>query len=115
MVQYLTCLLASGRSQDAIDLAFAELEHWQDSADFQFMLGHALLLHALTHPELREEVLPLAEEAWQTCLTLGDSHLTGSVVGHGSFLAARELVRLYESLGRESDADRFRPLAQRQS
>lgn len=112
VVQYLTCLLASGRSQDAIDLAFAELEHWEHSADFQFMLGQTLLLHALLHPELRDDVMPMAEQAWQTCLTLGDSDLYGAVPGRGSFLAARELVRLYEMLGREDDAARFRPLAE---
>lgn len=114
IVQYLTCLLASGRSQDAIDLAFAELEHWQHSADFQFMLGQTFLLHALMHPDLREDVMPLAEQAWQTCLALGDSDLYGAVPGRGGFLAARELVRLYEMLGRESDAARLRPLAAQQ-
>ena len=65
------------------------------------MLGHALIQHARAHPEISDQVVPVAEEAWQTCLTLGDSNLTGSIVGHGSFLAARELVGLYESLGRE--------------
>lgn len=113
VVRFLACLVMTGRTQDAIDFAVPELEYWHGSADFQFMLGHALHQHALAHPELAEQVLPLAEDAWQTCLTLGDSDLPGAVVGHGSFLAARELVGLYESLGRGQDAARVRPLTRR--
>lgn len=114
VVRYLACLVMTGRTQDAIDFAVPELEHWQHSADFQFMLGHALLQHALARPELQGEVVPMAEAAWQTCLTLGDSDLPGSVVGHGGFLAAAELVNLYEATGREQEAARLRPQAQRQ-
>lgn len=110
MVRYLACLVMTGRTQDAIDFAVPELEHWHVSADFQFMLGHALLQHAIANPELQPEVVPLAEQAWQTCLSLGDSDLPGAVVGHGSFLAARALVDLYESIGREADAERLRRL-----
>ncbi|GAA4378633.1 glycosyltransferase family 2 protein [Nocardioides caricicola] len=112
VVRFLACLVMTGRTQDAIDFAVSELEHWQGSADFQFMLGHALHQHALAHPELQPEVLPLAEDAWLTCLSLGDSSLPGATIGHGTFLAARQLVSLYESLGREPDAARLRPLTQ---
>jgi hypothetical protein len=112
VVRYLACLVMTGRTQDAIDFAVPELAYWGGSADFQFMLGHALLQHAIAHPELGAEVVPLAEEAWKTCLSLGDSDLPGATVGHGSFLAAGELVRMYQGLGRDEDADRMRPLTQ---
>jgi Glycosyl transferase family 2 len=112
VVRHVACLVMAGRSQDAIDLAFGEFQHWQHSADFQFMLGQALLKHVNAHPDLAAEVLPLAEGAWRTCLELGDSGLTGAVTGHGSFLAARELVRLYEWQGRTAEAEQVRALAQ---
>jgi glycosyltransferase involved in cell wall biosynthesis len=108
--RYISSLVIAGDTQRAIDLAFRELEHWHQSADFQFVLGHALLAHADAHPELRDDVLPMVEEAWLTCLRLGDSDLSGSVAGHGSFLAARQLVNLYESQGRTAEAERLRPL-----
>ncbi|MFC7494677.1 MULTISPECIES: glycosyltransferase family 2 protein [unclassified Nocardioides] len=113
VVRYVASLVLAQRTQDAIDLSFRELETWQHSADFQFVLGHALLHHAMANPELGDDILPLVEQAWQTCLALGDSDLPGATVGHGGYLAARELVRLYETLGREADAARFRPLAEK--
>lgn len=114
VVQYVASLLLAGRTQDAVDLAADELPHWEHSSDFLYVLGHALNQHALAHPEIAEQVLPMAEEAWQTCLALGDARLVGSIEGHGSYLAARELVGLYERQGREQDAERVRPLAVRQ-
>jgi glycosyltransferase involved in cell wall biosynthesis len=114
VVQYVASLVIAGRTQDAVDLAADEMQHWEHSADFLYVLGHALNQHALAHPEIADHVLPMAEEAWRTCLTLGDAHLVGSVEGHGGYLAARQLVGLYERQGREQDAARLRPLAARQ-
>jgi hypothetical protein len=113
VVQYVASLVLAGRTQDAVDLAADELEHWEHSPDFLYVLGHALNQHALDHPEIAEQVLPMAEEAWLTCLSLGDAQLVGSIEGHGSYLAARELVGLYERQGREQDAARVRPLTRR--
>lgn len=114
VVQYVASLLIADRTQDAVDLAADELPHWEHSPDFLYVLGHALNQHALAHPEIADQVLPMAEEAWQGCLSLGDAHLVGSIEGHGSYLAARELVGLYERQGRDQDAARVRPLAVRQ-
>ncbi|WP_243058868.1 glycosyltransferase [Nocardioides sp. SR21] len=114
VVQYVASLLIAGRTQDAVDLAADELEHWEHSPDFLYVLGHALNQHALAHPEVADQVLPMAEEAWRGCLALGDAKLVGSIEGHGSHLAARELVGLYERQGRMQDAARVRPLADRQ-
>ncbi|MFC7492665.1 MULTISPECIES: glycosyltransferase [unclassified Nocardioides] len=113
VTRYVYCLGEDGRTEEAIDIADAELPHWQNSADFWFGLGNLLLKHALANPAAAEGLLPLIESSWQRCLELGDNlHLPGSVVGRGSHLAARNLVVFYESQGRGAEADRYRALAE---
>lgn len=114
VVRHLHCLGRAGRTQDAVDLADVELAHWQDSADFWFELGHVLLKHALAHPSAADGLLPLIESSWLNCLELGDTpELSGAIRGKGSHLAAQNLVMFYEIQGRQADAARYRPLAER--
>ena len=111
VVRYLYVLGQAGRTQEAIDVADAELPHWAGSADFMFEVGHVLLKHALAHPQDAGQLLPLIESSWLSCLELGDSlHLPGAIRGKGSHLAAQNLVMFYEVQGRETDAARLRPL-----
>jgi hypothetical protein len=56
----------------------------------------------------------MVEECWQRCLQLGErKELDGAVAGRGSYLAAHNLVVLYESLGMADEAGRYKGLAGR--
>lgn len=112
VVRYLYALGQTGRTQEAVDVANAEMPHWGGSADFWFELGHVLLKHALAHPADAGELLPLIESSWIQCLELGDTpQFPGAIRGKGSHLAAQNLVMFYEVQGDEANAARYRPYA----
>jgi glycosyltransferase involved in cell wall biosynthesis len=83
----------SGQLEEAVQFATAQMDHWQSSPDFFFVLGNLLLDLAVKNPyRAFEELLPLAEICWQRCLEIGESpQLDDSVVGRGSFLAEHNL------------------------
>lgn len=112
VTRFLLALTQCGRTQDALDLGELEMSAWKSSADFLFLLGSAMLQHALAHPQLADDLLPMIESCWLGALELGDSDLPGSLEGRGTHLAAHNLVVLYEQQGREDDARRYRPLAE---
>ncbi len=100
IVRHLHCLGQSGQSARAIDLAEAELIHWQDSPDFFFVLGNLLLDRALSEPgQAIDHWLPLAQSAWERCLAIGERpELEGSVQGRGSHLARHNLDMMHAQL-----------------
>lgn len=112
-VRLLYCLGNSGRLDDALVLAADMMERWSGSPDFFFTVGNLFLDRAIAHPQTASsESLPMVEQAWLRCLTLGECpDLEGSVVGRGSFLAAHNLAVLYEGLGRKDEAGRYAQLA----
>ncbi len=102
---YLGGLADAGRFQDALDLAAVEMEHWQDSPDFFFVLANVMLDHGVAHPEVGAAYLPLIEDAYRRCLEIGDRpDLENSLIGHGSYLAAHNLHAYYVSLGAQQQA-----------
>lgn len=113
VVRYLYALGKAGHTQRAVDVADAELAHWQQSADFFFEVGHVLLKHALAHPGEAGPLLELIEASWLRCLELGDGSMSGSIKGKGSHLAAQNLVMFYETQGRTREADEVRAHARR--
>jgi len=114
VVRTLFCLKKVGRHADAVQLAEAEMAQWGASPDFCFVLGDLLLDWAACAPERAGELLPMAQECWQRCLEIGErDDLDGAVKGRGSYLAAHNLVVLYDSLGMAEQAAICRPLAVR--
>ena len=111
VVRTLYCLKQSGRHAQAMQLAEAEMARWNDSPDFYFVLGDVLLGWATCEPGRAGTLLPLVESCWQRCLKLGERPDLGGVTGRGSYLAAHNLVVLYENLGMRQQAERYRPLA----
>ncbi|MGE7206287.1 glycosyltransferase [Sphingomonas sp. NPDC019816] len=83
----------AGRLNDALTLANAEFGQWPDSPDYFFVLGDVLLDQALADPaQAVGHWLPLAQAAWEQCLTIGERpELDGSVTGRGSHLARHNL------------------------
>ncbi len=110
-VRRLHALKCCGRHAEGLHRAEAELACWNDSPDFFFALGDLLLDWAAEEPGRAGELLPLIESAWQRCLAVGERpDLEGAVAGRGSYLAAANLVMLYEQLGQPELAEPYRPL-----
>ncbi len=90
----------AGRVPDALALADAEFGQWPESPDYFFVLGDVLLDQAMADPaQAVGHWLPLAEAAWEQCLTIGERpELDGSVAGRGSHLAQHNLDVLRSQL-----------------
>lgn len=101
--------------QEAIRLAEIEMDNWQHSPDFFFVLGDLFLDWAALNPATAfDELLPIAESSWLKCLELGEQPaLSGSVAGRGSYLAAHNLAVLYSGLGQAERAAQYQALAAR--
>ena len=92
VVRALHALKRCGRHAEGVERAEAGLQAWQDSPDFFFALGDLLLDWAAEQPALADPLLPMAEQAWQRCLEIGERpDLEGAVVGRGSTLARHNL------------------------
>ena len=83
----------AGRLADAIALADAEFGQWPDSPDYFYVLGDVLFDQAVADPaQAVDHWLPMAQGAWERCLTIGERpDLDGSVTGRGSYLAQQSL------------------------
>lgn len=92
ILRSLFTLKALGQLDEAIALAEAEMPNWPDSPDFYFVLGDVLLDLAMAQPEQAPEILPMIENAWRQCLTIGENPaLEGAVHGRGSHLVQHNL------------------------
>lgn len=95
--------------EPALQLADAEMAHWQQSPDFFFTLGDMLLDWALAEPQRASELLPMIESCWQRSVAIGERpDLPDTVQGRGSWLAANNLAAFYASLGQAEEARRWR-------
>jgi glycosyltransferase involved in cell wall biosynthesis len=94
VTRWMYSMSRSGQLEEAVQFATAQMDYWQSSPDFFFVMGNLLLDFAVKYPERAYgELLPLAEVCWQRCLEIGESpHLDDSVVGRGSFLAEHNLA-----------------------
>ena len=96
----LFALKKSGRHDEGLQHAQANLERCAESPDFYFAVGDLLLDWAATDPARGAELLPMAQSAWTRCLEIGERpELSGSVQGRGSYLAAHNLAVILECLG----------------
>ncbi|MGY1489083.1 glycosyltransferase [Methylobacillus pratensis] len=108
VVRSLFSLKKAGRFNQAVDLAEAEMPNWQYSPDFFFALGDVLLDWAIADPSQAEALLPMIASSWERCLEIGDNPaLNSTVVGRGSFLAAKNLHAFHLSLGQADQAEYF--------
>ena len=98
----------------AMELAESRMPLWQDSPDYWFTVGDLLLDLACEEPQQAETVMPMVESSWLRCLEIGERpDLEGAVQGRGSHLAATNLAVIYEGLGRDEEARKYRALAER--
>lgn len=108
-VRRLHALKRCKHHERGLQLAEAGLQDWGGSPDFFFAVGDLLLDWAADRPDLAPGLLPMIEDAWQTCLRLGEHpENEGAVRGRGSHLAASNLALLYDVLNRPADAAQCR-------
>ena len=115
VVRTLNSLRKTRQFQPALELALSEQARWDDSPDFHFTVGDLALDCAVAHPDLAGSTFfPMIEHHWLRALAIGDRpELDGSVIGHGSHLAAHNLAVYYRLLGRLDEAARYEALAAR--
>ncbi|MEO7335901.1 MAG: glycosyltransferase family 2 protein [Caldimonas sp.] len=105
LVRWLFALKKCGRHEQAVALAESHMSTWQGSPDYWFTVADLLLDWSCEQPAQATALLPMIEASWQRCLEIGERpDLEGAVHGRGSFLAARNLALLSESLGRTEEA-----------
>lgn len=88
------CMSQCGQLEEAIVFGTSEMDHWQHSPDFFFVMGNLLLDLAVAQPaRAMGELLPLAASFWERCLEIGEAPLLDdSVPGRGSYLAQQNLT-----------------------
>lgn len=93
VINALNQFIRSGHLQAALTIADTEMSHWARSPDFYFVMGDLFLEAATAEPQRAlDHWLPLAESAWERCLSIGERpDLEGSVAGRGSHLAQQNL------------------------
>jgi hypothetical protein len=92
VVRYLHCLSKAGELDAALALAEAEMPNWPESPDFFFVLGNLVLDRVTQDPAEALHWLPLAVNAFERCLEIGERpDLEGSMRGCGSDLARHNL------------------------
>lgn len=109
VVRQLYSLKKLGLHAEGMAWADRHLAACGDAPDYCFALGDLLLDWAAQRPALADRLLPLAADAWQRCLDIGEQPgLSGSVAGRGSYLAAHNLALIYEGVGQAVQAHALR-------
>ncbi|CAN5454627.1 hypothetical protein BH11PSE5_BH11PSE5_20330 [soil metagenome] len=101
IIRALHCLGKSGKVDQALDIADAQMPLWQESPDFFFVFGNLALEKAMNDLDrAMDHWLPLSQWSWQRCLDIGERpDLEGSVHGRGSFLAQHNLDLFNSQMG----------------
>lgn len=109
LIRSLIGLRRARQFEAAWQLAEREAVRWDASPDFHFVVGDLALDCAVAHPALAVETFfPLIEHHWLRALQIGDRpDLEGSVLGHGSHLAAHNLAVYYRLSGQPDKALRY--------
>ena len=97
-----SCLSRAGQVDAALQLVREKTALYDNSPDFHFIEGNALLDKAVQDPAQAVATwLPQALAAWQRCLQIGEQPgLDGAIHGRGSFLAQHN-IQVVQSLMRE--------------
>lgn len=108
VVEALDALRAARRFTDALALVDAEIAHWEQSADFAYVVGDLFFEMLLVDRSKATSLAPLAEAAWRRALALGDRpDLPGTLTGRGSFLAAQSLGVMHAALDHDEEAQHW--------
>lgn len=107
IVDYLYNIIACGNVESGLTIIENEREFLADYPDFHFVSGLLYMEVILKDVANHLEKIDWIEHAFLTCLRLGDTGRTDSVIGSGSFLAAYNLAVFYEVFGETERAVQF--------
>ncbi|MDT3417896.1 MULTISPECIES: glycosyltransferase family 2 protein [Brevibacillus] len=99
VVDYLYNIMANGNLEDGIEIIRNEKEFLRDYPDYHFVTGLFYMDYIQKDIAGRLEMIDWIEHSFLTCLQLGDTKRSDSVLGVGSFLAAYNLGVVYEVFG----------------
>jgi len=99
IVDYMYSVVATGNIMDGLTVVQNESEHLNDFADYQFVLGQFYLDLIMSDPAKYMNLMPRIEEAYLTCLQIGETDKYDNVQGTGSYSAYHNLGVFYEVTG----------------
>jgi glycosyltransferase involved in cell wall biosynthesis len=113
IVDYLYNILANGNVETGLRVIEEQKNFLSDYPDFHFVSGLLFLDITIKDVANHLDKIDWIEQAFLTCLRLGDTGRTDSVIGSGSYLAAFNLAVFYEVFGETERALRYYEMAAR--
>lgn len=107
IVDYLYNIMANGNHETGLRVIEDQREFLSNYPDFHFASGLLYLDITIKDVAHHLDKIDLIEQAFLTCLRLGDTMSSDSVIGSGSYLAAFNLAVFYEVFGETERALRY--------
>ncbi|WP_310191955.1 glycosyltransferase family 2 protein [Bacillus sp. 3255] len=104
IVEYLYCIISGGNLAKGLSIIESEDRYLKRFPDFHFLKGVYFLEIMISDPTTYIYLLPKIEQAYKTCIELGETNEYDSVIGTGSFAAYYNLGVFYEVTGQVEKA-----------
>lgn len=104
VIDYLNIVKEMQYFQEGLEVISAEQHALHDYPDFHFARGAFYLDVMISDPQQHWHFLPAIEEAYKTCIALGETTKYDTVAGMGSFIAWYNLGVYYEVQGKMAEA-----------
>ncbi|WP_242228695.1 glycosyltransferase family 2 protein [Bacillus cereus group sp. BfR-BA-01323] len=96
VVDYLYALLEAKQYDTMLNVIDETDYMMNDYPDFYFVRGLLYMEYVQQNPETRFDLIQEIERSYLTCLSIGENHSNGGVIGTGSFMASFNLGVYYE-------------------
>ncbi|MEI5915465.1 glycosyltransferase family 2 protein [Bacillus albus] len=96
IVEYLYALLEAKQYDTMLNVINETDYMMSEYPDFYFVKGLLYMEYVQQDPESRFDLIHEIERSYQTCLSIGENHSNGGVIGTGSFMASFNLGVYYE-------------------
>ncbi|MGN4898071.1 glycosyltransferase family 2 protein (plasmid) [Bacillus albus] len=96
VVDYLYALLEAKQYDTMLNVIDETDYMMSEYPDFYFVRGLLYMEYVQQDPENRFDLIHEIESSYQKCLSIGDNHSNGGVIGTGSFMASFNLGLYYE-------------------
>ncbi|MGM2770841.1 glycosyltransferase family 2 protein [Bacillus cereus group sp. Bce020] len=96
IVDYLYALLEAKQYDIMLNVINETDYMMSEYPDFYFVRGLFYMEYVQQDPETRFHLIQEIERSYQRCLSIGENHLNGGVIGTGSFMASFNLALYYE-------------------
>ncbi|MGG1725250.1 glycosyltransferase [Bacillus paranthracis] len=96
IVEYLYALLEAKQYDNMLNIIKETNYMMSEYPDFHFVRGLLYMEYVQQDLESRFDLIHEIERSYQTCLSIGENHSNGGVIGTGSFMSAFNLGVYYE-------------------